>query len=137
MGVKQRGKIEVPCTHCFAPVYVKFNFSYICYDDGFTKEHQLQFLERMRELSRDTYLVVANQGKNRGFEFLSVEKLQIRKQIPSAFLERFGTKFDGKLAIVRLYPNNNPTKGRIIGAMMNKIFYIFYVDCAGTLYRHE
>ena len=33
--------------------------------------------------------------------------------------------------------NNNPTKGRIIGKIHNKVFYIFYIDAKGVLYKHE
>ena len=34
------------------------------------------------------------------------------------------------------YKKNNPTPGRIIGKLVNKVFYIFYIDVKGTMYNH-
>lgn len=63
MGIKQKAKIQKPCTNCFAPQYLKFNFSYIVYEENFEKQYQLQFLKRIRELSTDTYNIIRNRDK--------------------------------------------------------------------------
>ena len=71
--------------------------------------------------------------KYRGFEEI---KLDIKKEIPNKFLSDI-SEFDGKYTVMRLYKNDNPTKGRIIGKIHNKVFYIFYIDAKGVLYKHE
>ncbi len=139
MGVKKRNKTIIkPCTNCFAPQYIKFNFSYIVYDDNFEDEHQLQFLKRMRELSADTYNVIRNRDKKIGLEFLEINELGIKKQIPCKFAERFESKdYNNKLAIMRIYTNNNPIVGRVIGVIIKNVFYIFFIDIGGNLYSHD
>lgn len=81
MGIKQKGKIQKPCINCFAPQYLKFNFSYIVYEENFTKKHQLQFLKRVRELSIDNYNIVRNRDKKIGLEFVEINSLGIKKEI--------------------------------------------------------
>ena len=31
------------CTNCFSPIFLKFNFSYIVYEESFNDEYKLQF----------------------------------------------------------------------------------------------
>ena len=71
-------------------------------------------------------------GRYKGFE---EERLSISKEIPRGFINEI-QDFDGKYSIMRLYKNNDPTKGRIIGKIVNKVFYIFYIDVKGILYKH-
>lgn len=56
----------------------------------------------------------------------------IVKSIPKEF-ENEIEKFDGKFIIIRLHKSG---KGRIIGKLVNKVFYIFYIDVKGKLYKH-
>ena len=73
-------------------------------------------------------------GKKKFFEF---EEINIRKRIPIEFEKRFSPKvYNNKFAIMRLYTNNNPILARVIGVMINKVFYIFYIDIGGNLYKH-
>ena len=138
MGIKKKGKIEKPCINCFAPQYLKFNFSYIVYEEDFTPQYQLQFLKRIRELSSDTYNIIRNRNKNIGLEFIEMKELGIKKNIPSRFEERFEPKeYNNKLAIMRLYTNNRPILGRIIGVIIKNIYYVFFIDIGGNLYSHE
>lgn len=59
MAIKKKNqKIQKPCTDCFKPQYLKFNFSYIVYEEDFSAEYQLQFLRRIREISIDIYNTV-------------------------------------------------------------------------------
>lgn len=138
MGIKQKGKIQKPCVNCFAPQYLKFNFSYIVYENNFSETHQIQFLKRIRELSTDTYNIIRNRDKKIGLEFIEIKELNIKKEIPSKFIDRFDSKeYNNKLAIMRLYTNNNPVLGRVIGVIIKNIYYIFFIDIGGKLYSHD
>lgn len=138
MGIKQKAKIQKPCTNCFAPQYLKFNFSYIVYEENFEKQYQLQFLKRIRELSTDTYNIIRNRDKKIGLEFIEIKELRIRKEIPAKFKDRFDAKeYNNKLAIMRLYTNNQPIVGRIIGVIIKNVYYIFFIDIGGKLYSHD
>lgn len=137
MGIKQKGKIPKMCTNCYNPVYLKFNFSYICLEDNFNDEYKLQFLKRMRELSEVPYNIIISRKKEISFEFEDKDKLKIKKEIPKKFEERFSPKdYNNKLAIMRLYTNNNPIVARIIGTIIKNVFYIFFIDIGGNLYQH-
>ncbi len=137
MGIKAKSKIIKPCTNCFAPQYLKFNFSYIVYEDNFSEKYQVQFLQRIRELSNDTYNIIRNRDKKIGLEFIEIKELGIKKEIPAKFKERFENKeYNNKLAIMRIYPNNNPIMARVIGVIIKNIFYIFFIDIGGKLYSH-
>lgn len=138
MAIKQKGKIQKPCTNCFVPQYLKFNFSYIVYEENFEEKYQLQFLKRIRDLSSDTYNIILNRHKNIGLEFIERNELGIKKEIPSKFSTRFEAKeYNNKLAIMRLYANNNPIMARIIGVIIKNVYYIFFIDIGGKLYSHE
>lgn len=128
---KREVKITKPCTNCFSPKYLKFNFSFITFDES-NKDDKAQLIKRIMEISREPYIVVASWGKEIGFENV---KVNISKQINPNF-EDGNRRFDGKYTIMRLYTNNNPTPGRIIGKLINHIFYIFYIDPKGELYNH-
>ena len=128
---KRETKIVKACTNCFTPKYLKFNFSFITFNEA-NKEDTEQLLKRLMEISKEPYLVVANWDKSIGFENVKVD---ISKEISPNF-EDGNRRFDGKYTIMRLYTNNNPTPGRIIGKLINHIFYIFYIDPKGKLYNH-
>ena len=116
----------------FEATHIKFNFSFINYDKDFNDEHKIQFVKRLFDLSKESYLVVASWGKEIGFENI---KLDIKKEIMPSFFNG-NRQFDGKYTVIRLYPNNNPFPSRIIGKMINKIFYVFFIDICGNLYKH-
>ncbi|MBO5005360.1 MAG: hypothetical protein J6D03_09055 [Clostridia bacterium] len=134
MGIKGKQKISKPCTNCFAPQYIKFNFSYISYDDNFEDKYKIQLFNRMRQLSSQPYITVLNWDKKIGLEF---EEIQINKKVPQNFSDRFQSKeYNNKFAIMRLYTNNNPILGRIIGVIIKNVYYIFFIDIGGNLYKH-
>ena len=138
MGIKQKSEIQKPCTNCFAPQYLKFNFSYIVYEENFEDKYQLQFLKRIRQLSADTYNIIRNRDKKVGLEFVEIKELGINKKIPVKFTERFESKdYNNKLAIMRLYTNNKPILARIIGVIIRNVYYIFFIDIGGKLYSHD
>lgn len=123
------------CNNCFSPTHIKFNFSFITYDKNFTDEYKLQLLERIKELSSVPYIEMASWDKKIGIE---IEKIKINKDISSHFFEGNSHRNfdDGKYAIFRLYTNNNPIVARVIGRLINKVFYIFFIDIGGNLYNH-
>lgn len=133
--VKSKPLISIACTHCFTPTHLKFNFSFINYEENFSDEYQLQFLKRIRKLSSAPYLEVLSWDKKIGLEF---EKVNIKKEIlPSFFVGNTHRNFDnGKYAIFRLYTNDNPILARVIGCVIKNIFYIFFIDIGGKLYKH-
>lgn len=126
-------KIKLTCTNCFKSKHIVFNFAYITYCDDFNEEEKRVLIDRMLEVSSVTYLELMMWDKYKGLE---EERLQINKEIPLGFNTDI-EKFDGKYTIMRLYKNNYPTPGRIIGKIVNKVFYIFYIDVKGVLYKHD
>jgi len=137
MGIKKNNKIPKMCTNCFNPIYLKFNFSYISYEENFKDEYKLQLFQRIRELSDVPYTVILNRPRKISFEFEDKDKLNIKKEIPNKFQERYNEKeYNNKLAIMRLYNNNNPILARVIGVIIKNVFYIFFIDIGGKLYEH-
>lgn len=133
--IKNKKIIDRQCNYCFNPTHLKFNFSFISYEENFTDEYKLQFLKRIRELSQVPYLEVASWNKKIGIEF---EKIDIKKDIDKKFYEGNSHRNfdDKKYAIFRLYTNNNPVLGRVIGRLIKNVFYIFFIDIGGNLYKH-
>lgn len=134
MKVKQSSKkINISnCTNCFKSKHIVFNFAYITYNEFFEKEEKATLIDRIRELSSVNYLEMMSWDRYKGIE---EEKLKIRKEIPLGFINDI-EEFDGKYSIFRLYKGNEPTPGRVIGKLVNKVFYIFYIDVKGILYNH-
>lgn len=124
------------CNNCFNPTHIKFNFSFITYDDNFTEEYQIQFLKRIRELSSVSYLEMLSWDKKKGIE---IEKIDIKKKISPLFFDgNTHRNFEsGKYAIFRLYKKDEPILARVIGCLINKVFYIFFIDIGGKLYSHS
>lgn len=130
---KEKKKIATTiCTNCFKSNHIVFSFAYVTYSDDFDNYAKQTLIERMQEVSSVNYLELMRWAKYKGLE---EERLNISKEIPRGFVEEI-QEFDGKYSIMRLYKNNEPTKGRIIGKLVNKVFYIFYIDVKGILYKH-
>ena len=129
---KKDNKISKSCTNCFKSKHIVFNFAYITYDDDFCDTDKKMFIDRLREMSSVTYLELMTWPKQKGLEEV---KVKIAKEVPETFINEI-QDFDGKYSIMRLYKNNEPTPGRIIGKLVNKVFYIFYIDVKGRLYNH-
>ena len=94
--------------------------------------------EEYEIISNYDYACRAFKDKKISFEFPDMDEIHINKEIPKDFQERFDKKrYNNKWAIMRIYPNNNPVKARVIGVMINKIFYIVFIDIGGNLYKHD
>ena len=133
---QQNSKILKPCSNCFSPTYMLFNYSFICHGlkDMNINEKSALF-DRICDLSKEKYLVVAQRSKNIGIEF--IDSNQIKKDIPEEFFDNnTHRKFNNKFCVFRLYPNNHPTPGRVIGVFIKNIFYILYIDIKGEIYNH-
>ena len=133
MTIKKKSLKEKIDKKAFEPTHIKFNFSFISYDKDFTNEHKIKFVDRLIEISKEPYIVVAGWNKEKGFE---IENLKISKTINSNFFSGNNREFNGKYTIIRLYPNNNPLPSRVIGVMINKVFYVLFIDIYGKLYNH-
>lgn len=117
----------------FEPTHLKFNFSFITYDKDFKDEDKIALFDRMKELSSVPYTVLMNRDKKLGFE---IEDIKINKDISNEFYKNTTRKIPSKYAIFRLNPNDNPKFVRVIGKVVNKVFYIFFIDIGGKLYNH-
>ena len=53
-------KLSKPCTNCFQPQYLKFNFSFINYEEDLEDKDKIQLYERIKHISTEPYLVVSN-----------------------------------------------------------------------------
>ena len=144
MSIKKVQKINTKlCTNCYSPIYLKVNLSYFKnkniekIDKNLKKEYKTQLFNRLLDLSKESYLQLLSRRKNIGIEFEDIEKLNISVEIPNEFEKRFrNTDYNNKIAITRLCTNDNPYFARIIGIIINKIYYIFYLDINGTTYKH-
>ena len=117
----------------YRPQYLKFNFTYIVHDENLEDRYIVDLFNRMRFLSSVPFTQMLNYNKRIGFEF---ELIDIKKQIPQKFVDRFGKKADEKYAIFRIYSNNQPVVARVIGIIIEKVMYTFFIDIGGNLYKH-
>ena len=132
---------QKPCILCNPKIYLKFSFAFVSYESSKPKERDLiKMWERMRYLSRDTYtnLLFEHQGdKSNWFENIPIK--QINKQIPQKFRELFPSETNEKYSVMRVYPSGTPNgtaNPRIIGMIKHTVFYIFFLDWDGKLYKH-
>lgn len=125
------------------PTHLKFNFSFItsnnsyCIEnENFIEQHKLKFLERILFLSKEDIVKTYAYRKDIGIE--RIEKSAIKKQV------EYNKKFDdvefrkresdSKFTIFRIYPNNNPIPARVLGKVINNVFYIMFIDLNHDLY---
>ena len=129
---KSNQKVKINCTNCFKSNHIVFSFAYVTYSDNFDDYAKQTLIDRIQEVSSVNYLELMTWDRYKGFE---EERVQISKDVPRGFDNEI-KEFDGKYSIMRLYKSNEPTKRRIIGKLVNKVFYIFYIDVKGILYKH-
>ncbi|MDU0070017.1 MULTISPECIES: hypothetical protein [Bacillus] len=127
----------------FKPTHIKFNFSFLTTNNkysfsnpDFKDEYKAQLLTRIVELSSEDYHVISSLPKNRGLEFITGESFSKLVNFKPEFNNSdFRKKASDKYAVFRLYSNNNPIPGRIIGKIVNKIFYVFFIDLKHKIYK--
>ncbi|MBO0423872.1 hypothetical protein [Enterococcus plantarum] len=128
------------------PIFITFNFSFLTdnssynlHCDSCTHDHRHHLIERLLNLSnKDLVSLTAKTNKNWGLEKLKkddfgrndkIKNLKISSKFESS--KRSDLAGDGYW-IFRLCPNNNPFESRIIGKMIDDIFYVMFID-----YNHE
>ncbi|MCI8346639.1 MAG: hypothetical protein HFJ12_01650 [Bacilli bacterium] len=131
------------CSLCNPQKYLKFNFSFFKENGKPASLNEfLQLFERIKFLSSKMYkiMVIEYQGDKKQFiEDIPVKEMKWRKDIPLDFREVHPAETNEKYSIFRLYPAGTPegtANPRIIGMIKNTIFYIFYIDWKGNLYKH-
>lgn len=132
----------IPCILCNPKKYLKFNFSFICYESSKRKEQDIiKLWERMQWLSSKTFPeMVFEYGKDKNKWFEKIPFNQIKKDIPSKFREIFPTETNEEYSVMRVYTAGTPhgtANPRIIGMIKHTVFYIFYLDWDGKLYKHN
>ncbi|PEJ57378.1 hypothetical protein CN692_13270 [Bacillus sp. AFS002410] len=127
----------------FKPTHIKFNLSFVTSNNEFSfsntsfeDHHKVKLMDRIFELSTEEYVVIANRPKNIAFEFIDSSSF-IRDVSYNKIFDKaeFRKKSNDKFAVFRLYPNNNPLPTRIIGKIVNKIFYVMYIDLNHKMYK--
>lgn len=130
------------CNLCNPQKYLKFNFTFTKENGVPSQKDVSQLLIRLKFLSSEMYriMIFRYQGDKQSFiEDIPVKELNIRKDIPNGFREIFPAMTNEKYSIFRLYPSGTPNgtaNPRVIGMIKNTIFYIFYIDWKGELYKH-
>lgn len=130
-----------PCSLCNPKKYIKFNFSFISYESKNVNNNDIiKFYERMRELSLETFdMMIFKFGRDKSKWFETLPLNTIRKDIPEKFKEIFPSNTYTMYYVMRVYPSgipNGSANPRIIGMLKDTIFYIFYLDWDGKLYKH-
>lgn len=83
MKIKGRNRCKLKhCTECFKLTHLKFNFSFMKYDDDFTSEHKIALIDRIEKLSNPEYQIIAGWDKKIGFETIDIP---LNKQMPPGF----------------------------------------------------
>ena len=130
------------CTFCNPQKFLKFNFSFVKENGAPSPEDAIQLLDRLQFLSSEMYkvMIIKYQGNKRNFiEEIPVKDLKLKGGIPQKFREIYPTETNEKYSIFRIYPAGTPSgtaNPRIIGMIKNTIFYVFYIDWIGNLYKH-
>lgn len=142
----QKRKIQkLECTGCNPKKYLKFNFSFAIEVGEPAVNDALQLWKRIQFLSSEMYdiMIFKYQGNKKTFiEEIPVKEMKwtTHKEIPKEFRDFYPPTTNEKFAIFRIYPAGTP-KGtanpRIIGMIKNTIFYVFFIDWEGNLYKHS
>ncbi|MGL5084861.1 MAG: hypothetical protein ACRC68_03960 [Clostridium sp.] len=121
--------------------YLKFNLSFFSTNNDYNfkqmdKTTKADILDRLQELSTETFMQVASYSKNRGFELIDKKSIAIKANYKQVEFEKDGFRNSGtKYHIFRLYPNNNPLPVRLIGKITSNIFYILFIDMDHKTYK--
>ncbi len=134
-------KVKI-CNYCNPQKFLKFNFTFAKENGNPSSKDAIKLLERLQFLSSKMYavMIIEYQGDKKNFiEEIPIKKLNLKGGIPREFRDIHPAETNEKYAIFRLYPAGSPpgtANPRIIGMIKNTIFYIFYIDWKGTLYKH-
>lgn len=133
------------------PIYITFNFSFMTNNSTYnfdceacSLDHKHHLIERIVSLSnKDIVSLTAKTSKNWGLEKIDFDKLGRTDKLKNIEIPRsFGISKRNDLAgdsfwIFRLCPNNNPFPSRVIGKMIDNVFYVFFIDYHHDLYARR
>ncbi|KRM03820.1 hypothetical protein [Lentilactobacillus farraginis] len=128
-------KIRIP-SH-FTPSKLTFNFSFLTHDKkynfnnlGFNKNVKSVFLNALLRLSSDDLVAVYGYPKETGLE--KIAESEIHFSLSTEFIESNRDKdcLDG-FWVFRMNK-----KGRVIGKIQDKTFYIMCIDTSFSTYEH-
>lgn len=130
------------CIYCNPKKYLKFCFSFVNYDNNCSNEYdKVKLLERMRWLSQEPITeMIFKFGKDKDKWFEKIPFDSIKMKIPSEFRRNFPSETNEEYSVLRVYPAGSPNgtaNPRIIGMIKHSVFYIFFLDWKGELYKHE
>lgn len=138
-GKNRINKNAVYCSSCFAPQFIKFNFTFLnpkCIPADVSKKAEV--LDRIIYLSNFTVVQLCNMSKTSGFE--TIPRDQIKEFAGKPYekdndhrFEEGHRKLSEKCYIIRL---NNSSTTRFIGELIKNIFYVFCIDFTGKAYKH-
>lgn len=142
ISVSDSAKNIIPCTYCNPKKYLKFCFSFLTYEtDCPNEKDKVKLLERLQWLSKEPFnemMFKFGKDKDKWFEFLPFNS--VRKEIPQSFRDNFPSETNETYSVFRVYPYGSPNgtaNPRIIGMIKHSVFYIFFLDWKGELYKHE
>ena len=139
--VSDSAKSIIPCTYCNPIKYLKFCFSFLSYENNCSNDKdKIKFLERLEWLSKEPInemMYKFGKDKDKWFEQLPFNK--IRKGVPQEFRNNFPSETNEGYSVFRVYPSGSPNgtaNPRIIGMIKHSVFYVFFLDWKGELYKH-
>ena len=146
--VKQTKKIkpieknsQKPCDNCNPKKHLKFNFTFMKENGNPAQQDGIKLINRFKEISSEIYeiMLYKYQGNKQSF-IENIPLTTIKKQIPEEFRELYPYQTNEHYSVFRIYPAGVPpgsANPRVIGMIKNTIFYIFFIDWKGDLYKHN
>ena len=139
--ISDSAKVVIPCTYCNPKKYLKFSFSFITFENDCSNQlDKAKMFERMKWLSQspiNEMMYKIGKDKSKWFEQIPLEK--VRKAVPDEFRKLFASETSECYDVIRVYPSGTPNgtaNPRIIGMIKHSVFYIFFLDWKGELYKH-
>lgn len=140
--LKNKSNVKIKeCNLCNPTKYLKIDFSFISHESNSVKnEDIINAWNRLRFISSKPYYVMQIEfSGNKGTFFEAIPTNLIKKDIPTKFRDFFPSETNEVFNVLRVYPSGRPSGSanpRIIGMIKHHVFYIFYLDWDGKLYKH-
>lgn len=131
-----RVKFPAPCKECnnnYEFTHLQFNFSFLTKNnkfgiDSLDAKKKSMLVDRVFQLSEPNYIDLMLWRKNIGYESMSEEELRVPSFHPDFTKDDFRSQkgYKEKYTIFRLDPNNTQSDCRIIGKILDKVFYVMF-----------
>lgn len=133
--------IQKPCDNCNPKKHLKFNFTFMKENGSPAQQDGIKLVNRLKEISSDIYEIMLYQYQGNKKSFIeNIPIALLNKQIPTGFRDLYPPQTNEQFAVFRIYPAGVPSGSanpRVIGMIKNTIFYIFFIDWKGNLYKHN